>query len=194
MSEVIPFVRVPAVRPPEAAVAAVWHDDPSTTLQRHFRRVHETRMAGLPFLNEALDVAVAACERVAGDWLAALVTPWSIQLVLLPGGGTLWRDTAAGARHTLSLPVGDLVFIGEAAEHATDLVPAFLYCPLITPPEGIANTDAACAIAREALATVLKPLPASAPDTTGAARSEDADPNPRTPPSPSRRAFLRGRV
>ncbi|NMF87916.1 [NiFe]-hydrogenase assembly chaperone HybE [Aromatoleum petrolei] len=193
MSEVLPFVRVPAVRPAAAQVAAVWDDDPSPTMERHFRRVHETRMLGLPFLNEALDVAVAACERVGGDWLAAVVTPWSIQLVLLPGGGTLWCDTAAGMRHTLSLPVGNLVFIGEAAEHASDLVPAFQYCPLITPPEGIADTDAACAIAREALATVLKPLAASVADPTGALPSEDADPNPRTPPSPSRRAFLRGR-
>lgn len=193
MSEVLPFVRIPAIRPREAEVAAVWAEDPGPMLERHFCRVHETRMAGLPFLNAALDVAVAACARVDGDWLAALVTPWSIQLVLLPGGGTLWRDTAAGARHTLSLPVGDLVFIGEAAEHATDLVPAFLYCPLITPPDDIANTDEACAIAREALATVLKPLPARAPDTTGAPPSDEAVPSPRTPPSPSRRAFLRGR-
>ena len=189
MSEVLPFVRIPAIRTREAEVAAPWPDDPSTTLERHFRRVHETRMLGLPFLNEALDVTVAACERVDGDWLAALVTPWSIQLVLLPGGGTLWRDTAAGTRHTLTLPVGDLVFIGEAAEHASDLVPALLYCPLIAPPDGIADTAEACAIAREALATVLLPLPAT-PDATD---NGNLAPHPRTPPSPSRRAFLRGR-
>lgn len=193
MSEVLPFVRVPAIRPRQAEVAAVWGEDPSPTLERHFRRVHETRMLGLPFLNAALDVAIAGCERVEGDWLAALVTPWSIQLVLLPGGGSLWRDTAAGARHTLSLPVGDLVFIGEAAEHGTDLVPAFLYCPLITPPEAIEDTDEACAIAREALATVLKPLPANVPESAEESPAGDADPNPRMPPSPSRRAFLRGR-
>lgn len=189
MSEVIPFVRVPAFRPPEAEVATPWQSDPSTPLARHFRRVHETRMAGLPFLNDALDVTVAACKCVDGDWLAALVTPWSIQLVLLPGGGTLWRDTAAGSRRTLTLPVGDLVFIGEAAEHVSDLVPAFLYCPLIAPPDGIAGTAEACAIAREALATVLQPLPAT-PDATDPG---DPAPYPRTPPSPSRRAFLRGR-
>lgn len=190
MSDVIPFVRVPAIRPREATVAAPWPADPRATLERHFRRVHETRMAGLPFLNAALDVAVAACARVDGDWLAALVTPWSIQLVLLPGGGTLWRDTAAGVRHTLTLPVGDLVFIGEAAEHATDLVPAFLYCPLITPPDGIADMEAACAIAREALATVLQPLPGN---DAGGAASGGSTADPCTPSSPSRRAFLRGR-
>lgn len=194
MSEMIPCVRVPAIRPRQAEAAAVWDEDPSPTLARHFRRVLETRMAGLPFLNAALDVAVAGCARVAGDWLAAVVTPWSIQLVLLPGGGALWRDTAAGVRHTLSLPVGDLVFIGEAAEHAGELVPAFLYCPLITPPEGIADTDEACAIARAALATVLEPPPGDAPEAIGAVRCEEPVPRPRMPPSPSRRAFLRGRV
>lgn len=190
MSEVLPFVRVPAVRPAAAQVAAVWHEDPSTTLERHFRRVHETRMLGLPFLNEALDVAVAACERVGGDWLAAVVTPWSIQLVLLPGGGSLWSDTAAGMRHALTLPVGSLVFIGEAAEHASDLVPAFLYCPLITPPDGIAEMAEACAIAREALATVLRPLPETAPQPEAEA---SAPTTAQTVPSLSRRAFLRGR-
>lgn len=187
MSDLLTPVRVPALRPPQAAVAAPWANDPSLALLRHFRYVRDTRMAGLPFLNNSVDVCVADCRRVGGDWLAAVVTPWSIQLVLLPGGGALWQDASSGVRCAISLPAGEMLFIGEAdeenAEH-DECVAAFLYCPLISPLEGIAGTDAACVIARDALVAALSPPQSRAESSsTSAAMS---------PPSPSRRAFLRG--
>jgi [NiFe] hydrogenase assembly HybE family chaperone len=187
MSELLTVVRVPALRPPQAAIAAPWVDDPSSALSRHFRFVRDTRMAGLPFLNASVDVCVADCRRVDGDWLAAMVTPWSIQLVLLPGGGALWQDASSGVRCTIGLPVGELVFIGEADEASADhdeCVAAFLYCPLISPLEGVVGTDAARALARDALAAALSPR----------LSTTEAPPDRATtlPPSPSRRAFLRG--
>lgn len=187
MSEFLSVVRIPALLPPAPRVAAVWEENPSAALTRHFLWLRDTRMAGLPFLNDAIDVCVADCRRVGGDWLAAVVTPWSIVLVLLPGGGTVWQDAAPGVRCTIALPVGELVFIGEAdpaddgAERARD-VPAFLYCPLIAPPSDVADTDAACAIARDALQAALTVQRAAG----GVA--------PELPPSTRRRAFLRGRI
>lgn len=187
MSELLASVRVPALRPPQAAVAVPWEGDPSQALLRHFCFVRDTRMAGLPFLNDSVDVCVADCRRIGGDWLAAVVTPWSIQLVLLPGGGALWQDVSSGVRCAISLPAGEMVFIGEAdeenAEH-DECVAAFLYCPLISPLEAIAGSDTACAIARDALAAALTP-PQSKTESSPAI---DAT----SPPSPSRRAFLRG--
>lgn len=212
MSELLSAVRIPAVRPPAAQAAAPWREDPSAALTRHFMWLRDTRMAGLPFLNDAVGVCVADCRRIEGDWLAALVTPWSIQLVLLPGGGTLWQDSAAGVRRAIALPVGELVFIGELDDHGDERgaavvdggnaaaggVPAFLYCPLVSPLDHVADTAAACAIARDALAAALTAVaPATSdPPVAGqqAAAGGIAPTSPTSPTSPGRRAFLRGRI
>jgi Protein of unknown function (DUF3457). len=84
-------------------------------------------MVGLPFLNPRLSVVggrLRPPRRRLGS--PASSPPWSLQLVLLPGGGHLWRDTASGARQVLQFPVGELVFIGDEGER--DL-PAFLLLP-----------------------------------------------------------------
>jgi [NiFe] hydrogenase assembly HybE family chaperone len=184
LTAVLSMVRVPAFRPQVGAAAAPWSADPSAALLRHFAEVARERMAGLDFLNPAVEVCVAECRCIAGDWLAALVTPWSIQLVLLPGGGTLWEDSAPGLRRRVALPAGELVFIGDAGEAG---LPAYQYCPLIAPVVGIADTVAACAIARDALAAVL-----TAPLSPASVTTDESPPTAVT--SRSRRTFLRMRT
>ena len=178
MTAMLSVVRVPALRPQVGAPAAPWADDPADALQRHFATVAHERMAGLAFLNPAIEVRVAHCQRVAGDWLAALVTPWCIQLVLLPGGGSLWEDSAPGLRRRVVLPAGELVFLGDAGEAN---LPAYQYCPLIAPIDRMPDTATACAIACDALAAALV-APATAAVINEA---EMAEPAPT-----SRRAFL----
>lgn len=181
MTTLLPSVRVPALRLATPRSAEPLKHDPATELQGYFRSVLETRMNGLPFLNPAVQVEVVDCRRVSGDWLAGVVTPWSLQLVLLPGGGTLWRDTPVGGRQVVALPAGEMVFIGDEGEAA---LPAFQYCPLITPIQHLDGHAAAVAIMRDAFAEVLTaPLPETA--ATPAAP-------PAAPVSTSRRAFLRG--
>ena len=181
MTILLPSVRIPALRLATPQEAQPWVEDPTPALLRHFRVVLETRMSGLPFLNPDMAVAVVECQRVAGDWLAGVVTPWSLQLVLLPGGGSHWYDTAVGGRRVVALPAGELVFIGDEGEAS---LPAFQYCPLITPVQHITDNEVATAIMRDAYAAVLTapqpetPLPEPAPPVAVA--------------STSRRAFLRG--
>jgi [NiFe] hydrogenase assembly HybE family chaperone len=182
MSGLLPLVRVPAVRAPAAVRARAWSQDPSATVRAHFADVAATRMAGLPFVNPAIDVAVADCRRVAGDWLAALATPWCVALVLLPGGGALWQDGGAGERRRVRLPAGELVFVVDVGEAR---LPAFQYCPLVAPLHEVADTAVALQIARDALAAALLPPAAIAQDA--AAASADAA-------FVSRRRFLRRMV
>lgn len=179
MSGLLPFVRVPAIRAPAAVPARPWPQDPSPAVQAHFAHVAATRMAGLPFVNPAIDVAVADCRRVAGDWLAALATPWCVALVLLPGGGALWQDGAAGERRRVRLSAGELVFVVDVGEAR---LPAFQYCPLVAPLHDVADTAAALQIARDAFAAALLPPAPIAQD--GAVASAEAA-------TESRRRFLR---
>lgn len=175
-------LRKPALAPPPIVVAQPWGEQPALQVERYFRRVYAERMAGLPFLNPALDVAVMDFQRVNGDWLGIVVTPWCLQLMLVPGGGTLWEDIPAGERRLVGLPAGPIEFIADAGE--SDL-PAFQYCPLIAPVTAIADMAAARAAAEDAM-TVLMTAPAPRP--------MPEPENPAQPPLASRRLFLRGRL
>ena len=156
-------LRKPAWTPPPVVIADPWLTDPTPQVQAWFQAVFTERMSDLPFLNPRLQVEVIGMQRLAGDWLGALVTPWSIQLILLPGGGDLWVDLAAGCRHTVALPIGPLWFLADAGEAGLQ---AYQYCPLTTSVESFADTDAARRFAAEALATALAADPRPAPPVT----------------------------
>ena len=62
------------------------HDaDPGPALEAAFLRIEREAMDGLPLLNKALRVQAVGFERWQGQWLGALVTPWFLNLVLVPG-------------------------------------------------------------------------------------------------------------
>lgn len=177
-------VRVPALRPPAAQAAAIRSSDPSSALAAHFATVANERMAGLPFLNPALNVEVAVCRQVAGDWLAVVITPWSILLTLVFGGGELWRDAGLGERVRCRLPVGDIDFIADVGD--CGLGP-YLYCPLIAPANLIESQKHARDISHEAIETCLNQGRPSHLNDVSQGVPERAQ------PPVTRRAFLLGK-
>lgn len=168
-------MRIPAWTPPPPVVATPWATSPQAAVQAHFDTVWRTAMQGLPFVNDALQVRAQRFARIDGDWLGGLVTPWCVQLMLLPGGGTLWTDVSAGTRSSVALPVGVLPFIADSSD---GLLPAFQYFPLVNGVSGLADMATAEALVRDALRTAL-----TAPET------------PESPTKPTvdrrRREFLR---
>ena len=168
-------MRIPAWTPPPPVVATAWTTSPKDAVQAHFDTVWHTAMQGLPFVNDALQVRALRFERIDGDWLGGLVTPWCVQLMLLPGGGTLWADVSAGTRNPVALPVGTLPFIADSSD---GLLPAFQYFPLVNSVSGLADMATAEAVVHDALRTAL-----TAPET------------PESLPKPAldrgRRGFLR---
>lgn len=189
-------LRMPAIAPkmPEAAVPHA--EDPSPRVVAHFQHVWATAMHDMPFVNPALSVEAIGFQRQDGDWLGVVITPWFINLFLLPGGGALWHDLPTGEHTAVGLPVGELEFIGDnpGAEAA---VSAYQYCPLLSPVQQVETQDAARAIALDALAAVLTPKVdppaesgrAAIVDGPGAAAA-DAAPQAGVE-SPARRGFLR---
>lgn len=174
-------IRRPALAPPPIRPAVPRQDDPSAFLEAHYRRVWESRMHDLPFVNPALGVAAIGFRRFEGDWLGVMVTPWFLNLVLVSGGGRLWGDIPAGERRYVELPCGTLQFI---ADDDPDIGP-YQYCPLIAPVTGIAGMEAALAAARDALAAAFAAPPPPPPS------AEPVPARPAAEAPPSRRAFFR---
>jgi [NiFe] hydrogenase assembly HybE family chaperone len=173
-----------APQPPPAEPIAV---DPTPLLETMYQRIWATSMRDLPFINPALSVEAVGFRRwqsltaspladdnslqasggparwsrpsAQGDWVGALVTPWFINLFVLPGGGNLWSDRPPGARCHIEFPIGPLEFIADHDGSAE--IPAYQYCPLFAPPGQFASQTAARAAALAALAALFSnPSPA----------------------------------
>lgn len=194
-------LRRPARTIAPAGRAEPWADSPQPAVARWFARVLAERMRGLPFLNPALSVQAIDFNRVDGDWLGGAITPWSVQLMLVPGGGSLWVDTPPGERSMVTLPVGRLAFIADEGDRG---LPVFQYLPLVNATAALTGDDEAQAFVRDVLTTALRPPPAAieampAAGCDGVPHPADAGhPAPTASPAggaaaidPSRRRFLR---
>ena len=119
-------------------------------LQAVFQRIERTAMAGMPILNPALSVAVVGMRAFEGEWLAVLVTPWFMNIVLLPREGA-GPAAIPGTKEHVAFPAGRFEFI---CAHADELG-AFRMCSLFSPMFEFADQEAATATARHVLEELL---------------------------------------
>jgi len=154
--------------------------DPGALLEATFLRIERERMHGVPLLNPALRVQTAHVEPWQGRWLAALVTPWFLNLVLLPRDPARWQPAREGERVFHHFAAGDFAFLASAEPELGE----FQACSLVSPMAGFTSQESALATARAAVAMLhVKPQPEAAPAPSATA----------APPPPPRRVFLLGR-
>jgi [NiFe] hydrogenase assembly HybE family chaperone len=126
-------------------------------LERTFERIRTERMAGLPFLNERLRVEALGFRDWQGVRVGALVTPWSINLVILPAPGTTLAASRPGEPRTWTFPSGEYAFDG----HEEPTLGVYQQCSLFSPAFEFDSHDDAAAAARAALEALFAvPAPA----------------------------------
>lgn len=122
-------------------------DDPSRLIESTFRRIHVERMTGLPLLNPVLEVAAIGFTLVEHkEWRGVLLTPWCINLLLLPAT-TDWPIPAPHARVFREYPAGTFGFLGNHEDPLGD----YLICPLIHDMKQFADQESAQMTARACL-------------------------------------------
>ncbi len=165
-------------------------------LEAAFRRIAEMRMRGLPIYNPALEVEATGFREHEDRLLGVLITPWFMNLVILPGPADSWEGIAPGTARELTFPAGPCTFL-HTHEPA---VGAYLACSLFSPMAAFPDQETARTAARAALAALLAPQ--GDEGTTGhggkrcaegetAAPVRAAAPGPRRREPLSRRGFLR---
>lgn len=75
----------------------------------HYRRVFDERFRDLPIINTALEVEAVGFRRLDEHEFGALITPWFINLVLLPGSER-WVRHPQGSVCSIELPGDTLDF------------------------------------------------------------------------------------
>lgn len=132
-------------------------DTPESVTRRveaAFTTIQHTRMAGVPILNPALAVAAIGTRRWGEDWLTILVTPWCMNILLLPGTPGAWGDGQPGATLRHVLPSGEYAFI-LGQEPALG---RFQMCSLFSPMQAFDDQATAVATAEAAMAELMMPV------------------------------------
>jgi [NiFe] hydrogenase assembly HybE family chaperone len=143
-------------------------------LRTTFERIAHERMAGLPFLNPRLQVEAFGFRAWQGALVGALVTPWSINLVIMPrtpepkepatatrsaqalGPSESFRALASGQSQRWSFPSGSYEFHG----HDEPGLGPYQQCSLFSPAQEFAAQQDAREAASAALEELFRePLP-----------------------------------
>ncbi|MCB1800621.1 MAG: [NiFe]-hydrogenase assembly chaperone HybE [Gammaproteobacteria bacterium] len=116
-------------------------------LVRYFRDVAMPRMQGLPIVNPALQVEAVGFERIPDGVLGVLITPWFMNLVLLPDEGDDWHRLPVGSERSQVFASGRYNFRMAGDDNAG----RYQVCSLLSPVLEIPDQQTARAIARAAL-------------------------------------------
>lgn len=162
-----------------AAAPDIHVNNPGAALEHFFAGQHDR-----PAVNASLSCLAVGFSRYRGDWLGVLITPWFVDLYLLPGGGELWGDIPAGQRRYVELPRGTVPF--TAADDPR--IGAYQSSPLISPVSALPDMAAAVKLANEVLVGIFgdaaRPLTQSS--VLECSRETEGKPE-----GTSRRGFLR---
>jgi [NiFe] hydrogenase assembly HybE family chaperone len=127
-------------------------------LVARYEAIYKERMRDLPIVNERLAVEAVGFEQWEDQDLGILITPWFMNLVLLPDSGRL-ADMAQGDRVDCRFPSGSC----ELTVYHDEQLGSYLAAVLFRTVADFPDQDIARAIAEEALAQILTEPPAKEP-------------------------------
>ena len=132
-------------------------------------------MAGLAVHNPRLRIEALDASSWSGRWLTVLITPWCMNLVLLPAAAGPWCSARGHERLFYKFPPGDFAFLSGAEAEVGE----YQSCSLFSTMGEFPDQESARATAVAVLDALLRVPPAAQPACAT-----------REPSQPSRRAFL----
>mgnify|MGYP003572037277 CR=1 FL=1 len=146
-------------------------------LVNRFEAIGQERIQGLPIYNDKLKVEAVDFQPCENGQIGGLVTPWFINIMLLPDNCDSLQFKELGDKIKCDLPSGKCEFsIGEE-----DVLGRYLFRSVVSPTHCYKTQEPACSVVRKALKKLM---------TTPAEREPDnAD---KDQPDQARRDFLRG--
>ncbi len=142
------------------------------TIVERFQQIGEQNVRDLPIYNHKLRVEAINFQRLTPtELVGVLITPWFMDLMVIPDELEPWDIHATGKRVTRELPAKIYQFI----QGGDEVLGSYLTCSLYSPMDAFDYQELAQSAALTALHTALTP------------------PEPPPPPECDRRDFLRGK-
>ena len=156
-----------------------------------FSEVWHSTMRGMTIVNKALRVEAVGFRRHEGRIMGVLVSPWFMNLILLPDGEA-WSELKAGEKEVVAFPSGDYEFIHNTRE----MTGGYKACSLFSPMGDFTSQKDATDVARAVMAAIFDPEHRAdtdrAADIRAARVSELAETEPLIDQSPTRRTLITG--
>lgn len=128
-----------------------------------FSAIQQQRLADMPLLNPVLRVEALAFAPWREDWAGVLITPWFMNLMLLPRRGHVWRDVETGQTCVHAFPSGEYAFVTGHEPALGDYQSCSLFSPMLEfPDQANARATALAAMSHlfAAKKAVQDPVPA----------------------------------
>lgn len=165
--------------------------DTVENLVRRFQQIGVERIYGLPIYNDRLTVEAIDFQPCEGGLIGVLVTPWFMNIMLLPDDTNPYQRQELGEKVKYQLESGEHEFvIGEDEE-----VGRYLFRTVTSPTHCYKKQIAAVASGQKALTALLTPPEQEEQEEPVVSQRVDFTPRPKEEKhNRSRRDFLRGFV
>jgi len=126
-------------------------DEKVARLESAFNHIYKERMSDVPIINDKVEVRVIGFQRWQSSYLCIMITPWFMNLMLLPGEAENWQDKVetTASRHTF--PSGNYEFLVGFE----DAIGKYQMCSLFSPMFEFADNDAAVETAECAIRELM---------------------------------------
>ncbi|MDQ0503699.1 [NiFe]-hydrogenase assembly chaperone HybE [Xanthobacter agilis] len=115
--------------PEDAALARTLATAPGR-FEAVFQEIHAARMKGVPFVNGALSVKAVGFRAHEGRVVGVLVTPWFMNIILLPALGEDWSGLPTGTREEIAFPSGAYEFLSAERPETGPYKACSLFSPM----------------------------------------------------------------
>ncbi|MGB5626232.1 MAG: [NiFe]-hydrogenase assembly chaperone HybE [Woeseiaceae bacterium] len=123
-----------------------------TELVRQFEAIYVDHMRDLPIVNACLKVEAVGFQQYESHQLGVLITPWFMNLVLLPGNDE-WAENAQGDLTSIDFPSGAIDFTTSR----DDVLGTYLTAVLFRSVSDIPDQRMARALALQVLQDLFVP-------------------------------------
>jgi [NiFe] hydrogenase assembly HybE family chaperone len=164
-------------------------------LVAEFREIHNAKMRDVPFSNKALHVEAVGFRPWNGHRLGVLVTPWFMNLTILPGPGEDWSGLKTGAKELIDFPSGTYEFIHTLRP----TIGGYKGCSLFSPMADFASQLKAVEVARAVMVALFDAENREETDRAATIRRQREEEvaaveAPAVQSAPSRRAVITGGI
>ena len=99
-------------------------------LEQLYTEIQHVRMADIPILNPRLKVQAVGFREWNGHVLGVLITPWFMNLMILPTERTDWSNHQVGTKHKYVFDAGTFEFIVGEEEELGQYMSCSMFSPM----------------------------------------------------------------
>ncbi|MFV0359474.1 [NiFe]-hydrogenase assembly chaperone HybE [Tropicimonas sp.] len=129
-----------------------WMVERTHLLEKDFTEIWHSRMRDLPMVNKLLRIQAVGFRLHEGRPLGVLISPWFMNLVMLPAPHEDWSGLITGSKEVVDFPSGRYEFIRNTRE----MVGGYKACSLFSPMEQFTSQARAAEVARAVMVALFQ--------------------------------------